>query len=161
MLVREATAEDWPAIWSFMREIVRAGDTFTYDDDMGEEAARASWMADDRHVTVAVADDGAIVGSAAVYANQRGPGAHVASASYMVDPQRWGEGTGRALVEASIAWARERGFRGMQFNAVVETNENAVALYRSLGFEIVGTIPGGFHHPTAGYVGLHVMFLAL
>jgi L-amino acid N-acyltransferase YncA len=161
VLVRNATAEDWPAIWSFMSEIVRAGDTFTYDEDLSEEAARASWMADGRYVTVAVADDGAIVGSAAVYANQRGPGAHIASASYMVDPRRWGEGTGRALVEASIAWARERGFRGMQFNAVVETNEHAVALYRSLGFEIVGTIPGGFHHPTAGYVGLHVMFLAL
>ena len=49
----------------------------------------------------------------------------------------------------------------MAFNAVVETNIGAVALWRSLGFEIVATLPEGFRHPVQGYVGLHIMFRTL
>jgi GNAT superfamily N-acetyltransferase len=81
----------------------------------------------------------------------------VASASFMVDPDRAGRGAGRALGEDMIAWARASGFRAIQFNAVVETNAPAVALWRSLGFAVVGTVPEAFHHPTYGFVGLHVM----
>ncbi|MCO5990807.1 GNAT family N-acetyltransferase [Actinoallomurus spadix] len=75
----------------------------------------------------------------------------------MVDPAHSGRGVGRALCEYTLEWARAAGFRAMQFNAVVETNAPAVALYRSLGFEIVGTVPQGFRHPAKGYVGLHIM----
>jgi L-amino acid N-acyltransferase YncA len=92
-----------------------------------------------------------------MYANRPGGGAHVASASFMVDPARAGRGTGRGLGVAMIAWARECGFRAIQFNAVVETNTRAVALWRSLGFEIVGRVPEAFEHPTQGYVALLVM----
>jgi ribosomal protein S18 acetylase RimI-like enzyme len=79
----------------------------------------------------------------------------------MVDTARAGRGVGRALAEAALHRARAAGFRGMQFNAVVATNERAVALWRSLGFEILATVPEGFHHPTQGYVGLHIMYRAL
>jgi ribosomal protein S18 acetylase RimI-like enzyme len=48
----------------------------------------------------------------------------------------------------------------MQFNAVAASNERAVALYESLGFAIIGTVPGAFRHPTEGDVGLHVMYVA-
>lgn len=68
---------------------------------------------------------------------------------------------GRALCAYSVEWARAAGFRAMQFNAVVETNEHAVRLYRSLGFTVIGTLPEGFRHLTAGYVGLHIMHRAL
>jgi GNAT superfamily N-acetyltransferase len=98
-----------------------------------------------------------VLGSANMYANRPGPGSHVASASYMVNPAHWGKGTGRALVEDSLDWARRAGFEAIQFNAVTETNASAVALYRSLGFEVIGTVPEAFLHPTDGYVGLHVM----
>jgi len=79
----------------------------------------------------------------------------------MVDPARWGQGVGRALAEDMIDWATSAGYRGLQFNAVVESNHRAVRMYRSLGFEILGTVPDGFRHPTDGYVGLHVMYLGL
>jgi GNAT superfamily N-acetyltransferase len=92
-----------------------------------------------------------------VHPNQAGPGAHVANASFMVDPRAGGRGVGRALGEYAIAWARSNGYRAMQFNAVVETNARAVALWRSLGFEIIGTVPEAFRHPVHGYVGLHIM----
>jgi L-amino acid N-acyltransferase YncA len=158
MQIREATPEDWTGIWPFLHEIVAAGETYPYDRGISEEQARRLWMVPPpARTVVAVDDDGAIVGTANMYANRPGPGAHVASASFMVDPARAGRGTGRALGEEMLRWARDRGFRAVQFNAVVETNERAVALWRSLGFNVIGTVPEAFLHPTHGYVGLHVM----
>ncbi|MFI7420462.1 GNAT family N-acetyltransferase [Nonomuraea sp. NPDC049684] len=158
MLIREATVDDWSAIWPFFREIVAAGETFTYPLDLGREEGRGWWLlpAPNRTV-VAVDDDGTILGTAKMNNNQMGNGSHVASASYMVDPAHSGRGVGRALCEYTIEWARTNGFRSMQFNAVVETNETAVRLYRKLGFEVLCTVPEGFRSPAKGYVGLHIM----
>jgi L-amino acid N-acyltransferase YncA len=162
VMVREATTDDWPRIWEFVSKIVRAGETFTYDEAMEEAEARAMWMAGPQgRTTVAVDDDGSILGTANMYPNRAGPGGHVASGSFMVDPRRWGKGAGRALCEDLIDWARASGYRAIQFNAVAETNTRAVALYQTLGFEVIGTVPGAFRHPTEGYVGLHVMHRSL
>ncbi|ROQ78171.1 GNAT family N-acetyltransferase [Streptomyces sp. NBC_01260] len=158
MLIREATTGDWPAMWPFFHEIVSAGETFTYPLDLGEGDARDWWLIKSPNRTVvAVADDGTILGTAKMNRNHMGNGSHIASASYMVDPRHAGRGVGRALCEYTIDWARTAGYRAMQFNAVVETNTAAVGLYRSLGFEVLGTLPEGFHHPKQGFVGLHVM----
>ncbi|MGW1431721.1 N-acetyltransferase family protein [Streptomyces sp. NPDC002431] len=158
MMIREATSEDWPAIWPFFHEIVASGETFTYPPDLGQEEARSWWLLQAPNRTVvAVDEEGTVLGTAKMNNNQSGNGAHIASASYMVDPAHAGRGVGRALCEHTLEWARTEGFRAMQFNAVVETNVNAVSLYRSLGFEILGTVPEGFEHPREGFVGLHVM----
>ncbi|WP_165987540.1 GNAT family N-acetyltransferase [Streptomyces sp. YIM 98790] len=162
MLIREATADDWPAIWPVFHKIVAAGDTYTYPPDLGEADARASWMQRPPFRTVVAVDEaGTVLGTARMNRNHQGPGSHVANAGYMVDPAHAGRGVGRALCEDSLAWARSAGYRIMQFNAVVETNVHAIRLYRSLGFEITGTLPGGFRHPTEGYIGLHIMHLVL
>jgi len=108
-----------------------------------------------------VDEAGAVCGSANMYRNRPGNGSHVASASYMVDPARSGQGVGRALCADSLAWARAAGFRAMVFNAVVAANVRAVRLYESIGFTVLGTVPEGFLHPTEGYVGLHLMHRAL
>ena len=158
MEIREATPQDWDAIWPFLRQIVAAGETYAYDPDISEDQARRLWMlGPPARTVVAVDESGAIVATANMYANRPGPGAHVASASFMVAPARAGRGTGRALGEDMLAWARRTGFRAVQFNAVVETNDRAVALWRSLGFTVIGTVPEAFRHPARGYVGLHVM----
>ena len=93
--------------------------------------------------------------------NHMGNGSHIAGASFMVDPAHSGRGVGRALCEYTVQWARAAGFRAIQFNAVVETNVHAVQLYRSLGFQVLGTLPEGSRHPTQGCVGLHIMYLVL
>ena len=157
--IRAATASDWPGIWRFMSEIVAAGETFSWDPGLDEGAARSRWMHSPPARTFAAVDaNGAVVGSAEMEPNHEGPGSHIATASFMVDPARHGRGIGRALCAHTLEMARADGFRGMQFNAVAQTNTVAVALWQSLGFEILATIPEGFHHPTAGYVGLHVMY---
>jgi L-amino acid N-acyltransferase YncA len=162
LVIRDATADDWPQIWPFLRQIVTAGETYAYDPDMDERTARQLWLVGPpARTVVAVDDDRTVLGTANMYANRPGPGSHVASASFMVDPRASGQGVGRALGEDAIAWARASGFHAMQFNAVVETNTRAVRLWRSLGFEIIGTVPDAFRHPTEGYVGLHVMYRRL
>jgi L-amino acid N-acyltransferase YncA len=156
--IRDARTEDWSAIWPFFHEIVAARETYAYDPDMDEAEARKLWMIEPPGRTVVATDsDGAVLGTANMYANRPGPGSHVASASFMVDPRRSGRGTGRALGEHVIEWARQEGFRAIQFNAVVETNAPAVALWRSLGFEVLTSVPEAFHHPEHGYVGLLIM----
>ncbi|MGW1463220.1 N-acetyltransferase family protein [Streptomyces sp. NPDC001493] len=162
MLIREATAEDWPAIWPFFHTIVAAGETFTYPADLDQEQGRDWWLlTSPSRTVVAVDDSGAVLGTAKMNRNHQGNGSHIASASYMVDPAHSGQGVGRALCAYTVDWAREQGYRAMQFNAVVETNVHAVKLYESLGFEIIGTLPEGFRHPEDGYVGLHIMHLRL
>jgi GNAT superfamily N-acetyltransferase len=144
ILIRDAAPGDWPAIWPFMREIVIAGETFSWDTGTSEEEARAGWFRDGR-----------------VRPNHGGPGSHVATASFMVDPRHGGRGVGRALGEYVLDRARAGGFRAMQFNAVAESNVRAVGLWRSLGMEVLTTIPEGFRHPVEGYVGLHIMYQRL
>jgi L-amino acid N-acyltransferase YncA len=156
--IREARPEDWDAIWPFFRQIVAARETCAYDPDMTEATGRRMWMIGPPGRTVVATDaDGVVLGTANMYANREGPGSHVASASFMVDPESAGRGVGRALGEHVIDWARATGFRAIQFNAVVETNKPAVALWRSLGFEVLATVPEAFHHPRHGYVGLLIM----
>lgn len=150
MLIREASPDDWPRIWPFWHRIVAAGETYTWDPGTSEEDARALWMSPAKRVYV-VEDDGTVVASACLTPNYGGPAARIANAGFMVDPDRAGRGIGRLLAEHVLAEARDAGYRGMVFNAVVETNP-AVRLWSSLGFTVLGTVPDAFDHPgTAGW----------
>lgn len=160
MIIRDAEPADWPAIWALLRPIFAAGETYTIDRDIDEVSARELWMRPAARTFVAVTG-GAVAGTAKLTRNFDGPAAHVANASFAVDPAQAGLGIGRALGEHVLAAAREDGYRAMQFNAVVETNAGAVALWLSLGFAILATVPEAFDHPTRGVVGLHIMYRAL
>jgi len=159
--IRVATDDDWPAIFPFFDQIVRERRTYAFPAGLTEQSATGWWMEEPPGQTVVAVDGDTILGSAKMGPNRPAGGAHIGTASFMVAPAARGRGVGRRLGEYCVAWHREEGFRGIQFNAVVETNTAAVALWQSLGFTIVGTVPGAFHSPTHGYVGLHVMFLPL
>ncbi|BFU46376.1 N-acetyltransferase family protein [Krasilnikovia sp. MM14-A1004] len=159
MHVREFDESDWPQVWGIIREVVEAGDTFTYDPAMTEAQARPLWVEAPPGRTVVAAEGDRILGTAKMGANRPGPGAHVSTASFMVAADARGEGVGTALFGYAVEWARGEGYAGMQFNAVVDTNRTAVELYLRNGFQIIGTVPGAFAHPTLGRVGLHVMYL--
>jgi L-amino acid N-acyltransferase YncA len=158
MHIRDATDDDWPAIFPIFDAVVTEGTTYAYPEGLSSEDAKALWMPGPPMRTVVAVEDDTIVGTATMGPNRPGRGAHMATASFMVDWTSRGRGVGRALGEHMLAWAREQAFRGVQFNAVVETNRAAVRLWQALGFEIIGTVPGAFRHATEDYVGLHVMF---
>ncbi|HKO05227.1 MAG TPA: GNAT family N-acetyltransferase [Candidatus Acidoferrales bacterium] len=158
--VRAATASDAEAIWSILEPTIRAGETYTLSREMTREAALAWWFAPGHEVFVAE-DNGAVVGTYFLRANQQGGGAHVANCGYITAPFASGRGVARAMCAHSLDRARECGFRAMQFNFVVSTNERAVRLWKSFGFEIVGRLPGAFQHPTAGFVDAFVMYRSL
>ncbi|MFE9774855.1 GNAT family N-acetyltransferase [Streptomyces sp. NPDC005931] len=160
MPIREATAGDWPHIWPFWHRVVAAGETYTWDPDTSEEDARNLWMNPAKRVYVVEDDGGAVVGSAYLTRNYGGPAARIANAGFMVDPRHAGRGIGRALAEHVLAEAGAAGYRGMVFNAVVETNP-AVDLWKSLGFTVLGTVPEAYEHPRHGLVGLHIMYRSL
>jgi L-amino acid N-acyltransferase YncA len=161
VIIRPATAADWPAIWPIFREVVAAGDSYAYPEDLTSDQARQLWTEPPPGQTVAAVVDDHIQGTAKMGPNRGGRGAHIATASFMVSSAARGHGIGRALGRYVIDWATRQGYRAIQFNAVVETNTPAVALWQDLGFEIIGTVPDAFDHPAHGFVGLHVMHLSL
>ena len=154
--IRSATASDWPAIWKIFRSVVQRGDTYAFSPELVEKSARKIWFAAGAQVFVTDAER-RVVGTFFVKPNQPGLGSHVANAGFMVDPEMHGAGIGRAMGEYALAWAKQQGYQAMQFNFVVSTNTGAVALWKKLGFTIIGTIPRGFHHAQLGYVDVYVM----
>lgn len=159
--IRDYAYEDWRAIWPIFSEVVRAGETYAYDPEWTPDQARDVWVEPPPGRTVVACDGSTLLGTAKMGANRPGRGAHVATASFMVASAARGRGVGRALGEYAIDWARTEDYASMQFNAVVETNESAVRLWKSLGFRVIGTVPEAFEHPRLGRVGLHVMYLRL
>jgi ribosomal protein S18 acetylase RimI-like enzyme len=160
--IRRAGAVDWPRIWPLWHEVVAAGDTYSYEPDSTYEQSLESWLGGPRDETwFAENGDGQVLGIYHISPNQPGAGSHIVNGSYMVAASARGLGVGRALVEHSLERAGELGYRGMQFNAVAATNTHAIELYRRLGFTTIGLVPGGFRHPAAGYVDLHIMFRPL
>jgi GNAT superfamily N-acetyltransferase len=159
--IRPAGREDWPSIWPFFARIVEAGQTYAYPEDLTEDTARRLWMAPPPDRTLVAVRGDRVLGSAKMGPNRPGRGAHIGTASFMVDPEQAGQGVGRALARHVVEQCRTDGYHGIQFNAVVETNRAAVTLWLALGFQIIGTVPEAFDHREHGLVGLHVMYLKL
>ena len=158
--IRPAAEADRDAIWNIFQEIVAVGDTYAFDPGMSRAEALAYWFRTGTHTYVAE-NAGRVVGTYILRANQPGPGSHVANAAFMVAQGARGLGVGRKMAEHCLSEARRVGFRAMQFNFVVSTNASAIRLWQRLGFKIVGTLPGAFRHPRAGYVDVYVMFRSL
>ena len=154
--IRKAVAADFDAIWPIFHQVVQQGDSYTFDPETTREQAYLIWMVGDLTTFVASIND-EIVGTYIIKANQPGLGSHVANAGYMVSTGARGKGVGRAMCEHSLDEARKMGFRAMQFNIVVRTNESAVALWKKFGFSIVGTLPQAFRHRDFGLVDAYVM----
>ncbi|MBK1696153.1 GNAT family N-acetyltransferase [Rhodovibrio salinarum] len=152
---------DWPEVWRIVAPVFRAGRTYAVATDISAQAARAMWV-DTPTATYVVRDgEGQLVGTYFLQANKPGPGDHVANCGYIVDPEARGQGVATAMCRHSQERAVALGFRAMQYNLVVATNEQAVALWQREGFAIVGTLPGAFCDPDYGDVDAYVMFKTL
>src|SRR6266700_398270 len=158
--IRCASDADRDAIWKIFQEVIAAGETYPIDPNIPRVDALAYWFKHNAHVCVAEREN-KIVGSYTLHPNQADGGAHVANAAFIVGKHTRGQGIGRAMGEHCLKEARRLGFRAMQFNFVVSTNESAVKLWQNLGMKIIGTLPGAFRHPTKGYVDVYVMYQTL
>lgn len=161
MKIRPASAVDGDRLAALLLPVIRAGESYALPRDMSAAAALAYWCAPEKDAFVVEDDGGAIVGSYHLRANQAGGGDHVANAGYVVAGAARGRGVARAMATHSFEHARARGFRAMQFNFVIASNTRAVDLWQSLGFAIVGRLPGAFRHPALGDVDALVMFRSL
>jgi L-amino acid N-acyltransferase YncA len=157
MNIREASKEDFDAIWPIFNEVVSAGDTYGYRRDTTKEEAFHLWMEYPRKTYVAE-EDGMILGTYYIKTNNEGPGAHVCNCGYMVSTAARGKGLATSMCEHSQQEALQLGYQAMQFNFVASSNEGAVRLWNKLGFETVGTLPSAFDHPERGLVDALVMY---
>jgi ribosomal protein S18 acetylase RimI-like enzyme len=156
MHIRPALLSDGDTIWAILEPTIRAGETYTLPTDISRQDVLDYWMSPGHEVFVAE-ENGSVVGTYFLRANQRGGGSHVCNCGYVTAPKSMGRGVARAMCAHSLDYARERGFTAMQFNFVISTNDRAVRLWASFGFEIVGRLPRAFRHPTLGFVDALVM----
>lgn len=157
-MIRPATEADWPAIWGLLQPVFRAGETYAVDRDITEEAARRVWMDLPKATFVASDTDGSVLGTYYIKTNHGGGGAHVCNCGYVTSEAAQGRGIATAMCTHSLTAAPELGYRAMQFNLVLASNAGAVRLWQKLGFEIIGTLPRVFEHPSLGLVDGHVMW---
>lgn len=157
MNIRQATEADFDQIWPIFHEIAAAGDTYAYPRDATKEQAFQIWIGTPRR-TYVVEENGKVTGTYYIKTNQAGPGDHVCNCGYMVSSVARGRGLATVMCEHSQEVAKELGYKAMQFNCVVATNEGAVRLWDRLGFTTAGRLPGAFHHPSEGYVDALVMY---
>lgn len=160
IVVRPAGDQDSVAVWRVLEPVIRAGETYALPADMSETAALQFWFGNALETFIALIDEHA-AGTYYLKANQQGGGGHVANCGYVTDARYAGRGLARAMCLHSISRARDLGFTAMQFNLVVSSNVHAVHLWKSLGFGIVGTLPGAFVHPVQGAVDAFVMYRKL
>ena len=158
--IRAATNEDWPAIWTMLEPEIRAGEVYALPGDMSADEAKSYWFAEGNWVFVAeLAAE--IAGSYYLRANQRGGGNHVSNCGYVTAQWARGQGVAGSMCMHSLDFAKSMGFRAMQFNFVVSTNEAAVNLWKRHGFKVIGRLPGAFLHPQLEYVDAFVMWREL
>jgi ribosomal protein S18 acetylase RimI-like enzyme len=158
--IRKATENDRKAVWNIVKAVIQGGDTYVFSPGTPQEEMMDYWFSPDKYNYVAVSD-GNVVGTFWLKANQPGLGSHVANAAYAVSPDASGQGIGRLMADFSINEARKLGFKAMQFNFVVKSNDVAVRLWQKVGFEIIGEIPDAFDHVHDGMTNAYIMYRKL
>ncbi len=160
-LIRKYQEKDKEEIWKIIEQVISQGDSFTFALDTSREFALEDWCSPDKHTFVAVDENEKVFGTFYIKANQIGLGSHVANGSYIVSPDARRQGIGRLMGERSIEEARKLSFQAMQFNFVVKSNEKAVNLWKSLGFEVIGEIPEAYRHKENGLTNAYIMYRKL
>jgi len=158
--IRKALPSDYDRIWEIIQEVIATGDTYVFDPGSSKEKMLEYWCGQDKHTYIALRNS-KIVGTFVIKDNQPGLGSHIANASYMTVPAASGQGIGMAMGEFSLEEAKRLGYRAMQFNIVIKSNERAVRLWKKLGFTIIGEIPEAFNHRRDGLTNAYIMYKKL
>ena len=158
--IRKATIADQDAIWDIIHAVIAKGDTYVFDPNSTKEKMLAYWFHEEKYTYVAT-QNGVVVGTFVIKDNQPDLGSHIANAAYMTAPAATGQGIGKAMGVFSLEEAKRLGYRAMQFNIVMKSNEIAVRLWQKLGFTIIGEIPEAFNHRQNGLTNAYIMYQKL
>ncbi len=158
---RPFSEQDWDAVWRIMEPVFRAGETYPYSPDITKQEARQAWVEVPQRTYVATDENDRVLGTYYIKPNQSSLGAHVCNCGYIVGEAARGKGVATGMCEHSQREAIALGYRAMQYNLVVSTNEAAVHLWKKQGFDLVGTLPGAFRHQRLGFVDAHIMYKQL
>lgn len=158
--IRKAIESDKTDVWKIIQAVISTGDSYVFYPNSTKEKMLEYWFSDGKETYVAGLDE-EILGTFFIKANQPDLGSHICNAGYMVSPEAKGKGVGKKMAEFSLPEAKRLGFKAMQFNFVVKSNEIAVKLWLSLGFEIIGEILEAFQHKDLGLVNTLIMYRKL
>jgi GNAT superfamily N-acetyltransferase len=157
---RLATPEDEVALWELLEPVFRLGGTYVFATDTPKEVLMAYWMGRDK-TTFLIEREGLLLGTFYLKANQEGFGDHICNAGFVVDQKAEGQGVGTWMGLRALEEAKDRGFLAMQFNFVIQTNQRALGLWASLGFNVIGEIPDAYRHPQLGMVSAFILYRKL
>lgn len=158
--IRNYRESDRESLWSILEPSFRSGESYPVDQNISKKDGLAYWLQATHQVFLAELE-GVAVGTYFLKTNQSGGGSHVANCGYIVAPEATGHGIASAMCTHSQEQARQQNYRAMQFNFVISTNKGAVSLWQKQGFEIVGTLPEAYAHPSLGFVDAFVMYKTL
>lgn len=157
---RSFEASDSDAVWAIIKDVIAGGETYVFHPDSSREKMLAYWLAPEKKVYVATLSD-EVVATFTIKPNMPDRASHVANASYMVSPLHSGKGIGEFIGRASLAEAKKLGYKAMQFNIVIKSNERAVNLWKKIGFRVLGEVPNAFQHPRLGMTNAYIMYREL
>lgn len=157
MVIKKALLNDFKDIWPIFKSVISTGDTYVFPPDMSFEDAQTYWMSPNHYIYLVTYND-QVAGTYILKANHIGLGSHVSNASFMVHPDFQGKGIGKLMADHCLKEAKRLGFKAMQFNIVISTNEPAITLWKKLGFQIIGTTPQAFQHQSKGLVDTYIMY---
>lgn len=158
--VAKLESSDWLLTWKIIEPVFRSGETYAFSPQISETDAYKVWV-ETPTATYVAKNNNEVLGTYYIKPNQPELGSHVCNCGYIVGEQSRGKGVASLMCEHSQREAKRLGFRAMQFNLVVSTNEGAVRLWQKLGYAIVGTLPEAFNHPKHGFVDAFVMYKRL
>ena len=155
-MIQEITNTQFKQFWPTFEKIIQAQQTYAFDPNMSCEKAYNLWCIQPIKTFVYVENE-QVLGTYYIKANAAGPSSHIANCGYMVSEAARGKGIARQLCEHSQKIAIDMGFKAMQFNSVVSTNDVAIQLWKKLGFKVIGTIPKAYKHKSLGFVDSLIM----
>lgn len=161
MEIRKYRETDWSQVWPAIEKVFRAGETYPYPPEITEQDAHKAWIELPQETYVATGTDNQVLGTYYIKPNQPGLGAHVCNCGYIVSESARGQGVASDMCEHSQQVAVNSGYRAMQYNLVVSTNEGAIRLWKKHGFRIIGILPNAFNSKSAAYVDALVMYKQL
>ena len=166
-IIRNGTFEDGPEVSTFFTTthgetdyLLSYPEESTRDDEKQSNYLKETTESD-REIELLAIVDGKVVGMAGFNAiGSKYKVRHRAEFGITVSKNYWGQGIGKAIMNACIKCAKEAGYIQLELDVVAD-HTRAIELYKKLGFIEFGRNPKGFQSKYSGFQELVYMRLEL